>query len=476
MAYSLWPSQHANVRGQEAVWLCDDAMISLDYGARWARGQGLMPRNGLKVEGYSNPLWVALAAGLCSVGVEGPALPAFFFCFCALLLAATAVAVGLLAQRLGASPWLALAPSIAILFSADLWMAAASGLETLASMTLMAWGAVAAFSHARYRNGVLVCAAGLSLNRFDGLVLGLALVGLAWQQAPKDFSWRRALIWVLAPVFLLQVFRLAYFGQWLPNTVILKSGSWSGKWLAGLVHVGELATIFPALLLLSCLGLYALKPRASGMIAAAFVASAGIAILGGGDYLGYSRFMLPLLPWLAAAAGLGLQRLSQRFGLWVLLPALAGLLWGHTWAPRAIDEFYRHQQDHAPDRVAAGLWLKAHAQPGEAVATAWPGIIAYYSGLDVVDLLGKSDPQIARGPAHGSNPYPGHNRWNMEHSLGQLKPSWVWVQKPWWDKTLQRPRFTAFDAATLGYPAFKLACGKPVFETVRGELFHCVWQ
>lgn len=55
------------------------------------------------------------------------------------------------------------------------------------------------------------------------------------------------------------------------------------------------------------------------------------------------------------------------------------------------------------------------------LAVVWAGAPAYYSGLPVIDLLGKSDPVIARSaPALGFKP--GHDKFDYSYSVGKLRP------------------------------------------------------
>lgn len=65
------------------------------------------------------------------------------------------------------------------------------------------------------------------------------------------------------------------------------------------------------------------------------------------------------------------------------------------------------------------------------IAVFWAGNIAYYSDRNMIDLLGKSDEFIAKGPAvreetrskyNFNDFFPGHNKWNFEYSIGQLQP------------------------------------------------------
>jgi hypothetical protein len=67
------------------------------------------------------------------------------------------------------------------------------------------------------------------------------------------------------------------------------------------------------------------------------------------------------------------------------------------------------------------------------------GNIPYFSERTSIDLLGKSDPVIAREPARinstlfqPGNYRPGHNKWNYAYSIGELKPD---VVAQIWDGT-----------------------------------------
>jgi hypothetical protein len=55
------------------------------------------------------------------------------------------------------------------------------------------------------------------------------------------------------------------------------------------------------------------------------------------------------------------------------------------------------------------------------VATVWAGVPAYYSDRSMIDLLGKNDVLIASSPPRGDF-FPGHNKWDYNYSIGQLRP------------------------------------------------------
>ena len=58
---------------------------------------------------------------------------------------------------------------------------------------------------------------------------------------------------------------------------------------------------------------------------------------------------------------------------------------------------------------------------GATIGTIWAGVPAYYSHRTMLDLLGKNDTFIATSAPHGDF-FPGHNKWDYNHSIGKLRP------------------------------------------------------
>jgi hypothetical protein len=76
------------------------------------------------------------------------------------------------------------------------------------------------------------------------------------------------------------------------------------------------------------------------------------------------------------------------------------------------------------DKTEEGLAIADATSPNAVVAVTWAGALAYHADRDMVDLLGKNDPVVAAAEPIGSL-YPGHNKWDFEYSIGQLRPDIV---------------------------------------------------
>ncbi len=71
-----------------------------------------------------------------------------------------------------------------------------------------------------------------------------------------------------------------------------------------------------------------------------------------------------------------------------------------------------------------GLALAETTSADAVVAVTRAGTLPYFSNRPAVDLLGKSDPMIATG-APTFRFMPGHDKWNLDHSIGVYTPDLV---------------------------------------------------
>lgn len=75
--------------------------------------------------------------------------------------------------------------------------------------------------------------------------------------------------------------------------------------------------------------------------------------------------------------------------------------------------------------VRKSLLARDATLPTAKVAVTWAGIPAYYMGREMIDLLGKNDSYVASLAPNNESElgfWPGHTKWNVEYSIGDLQP------------------------------------------------------
>jgi hypothetical protein len=77
------------------------------------------------------------------------------------------------------------------------------------------------------------------------------------------------------------------------------------------------------------------------------------------------------------------------------------------------------------ENVRLGLLLKQNTPDDSKVADFWAGSVFYFSERPAIDLLGKSDRYIAHLPARPGGMVAGHNKFDFDYSIGELKPDFV---------------------------------------------------
>lgn len=425
--------------------VCDDAFISFRYVDHLVAGHGLVWNVGERpVEGYSHPLWIAWLATLHGVGVPPEIAAPWTALACGLLL--LWVVTGAIAERVGGGlPLFAGALLIGASPIAAAW--STSGLETMAA-ALCATLLPLSFYPARVpgerapRGAVLgALALALAWLRPEGAMVAagwLALFFLHARTHGAGASSARRAVAVAALVLVLgvlatTVFRLVYFGDWVPNTVRAKGGFAWFRIERGLRYLLGLALTFPGLAVAALLGCWRLRADAEP------AASSGVARLGsfgiasalyacgvlayvvwvGGDFMTMGRFVVPLLPFTALwfASGLAALRMRGRSALAATLAALAiaasvppafdvhltpaaWRLEGHYGRPagQPTSEYRAWVQQHDGPLVDTALAaaLREHTRPGESLIRAAIGTVGYRTELRVLDsfaLVTRKPPQ-----------------------------------------------------------------------------------
>jgi arabinofuranosyltransferase len=434
-------------------WLCDDAFISFRYARHLAEGQGLMFNLGeaLPVEGYSNLLWVLLMAGFEALDVPAPAAAPWLTL--GLGLVWVVFASRLLARREGAglTAWMGALLVLVTLPAAVVW--STSGLETQAFATALLVAFVCLVrATPRPVLGALALAAVLLL-RIDGSYYSLLVLGLAVLR-PRVVSrrWSARGLWgplvVLALVACGQlVFRYLYHGSWVPYVAEVKVAPSLVVFARGGRYVLAMLVAMPALFGLVLFAAWrwprsfavfhsrqeaeAARAMEFEFLAAGVLLFAvlGLAVLVGGDFMAFGRFLVPGLAFAGLFGVDALARLRPRArglvaGL-AIVTSLASLA-GVSFAPAALSPLldFRHGRarvetervawdsmaQNALDWSELGRALNARTSPGESFVCGTVGAVGYYSELFLYDTFGLVDRDVGLAEGHPEHSSPGHDK------------------------------------------------------------------
>jgi hypothetical protein len=393
----------------------DDAYISLRYAMRLLDGRGLTWTDGEAVEGYSNLLWVLGCAALGGLGLDLVDAARVLGLLCGILTMAALLYAFPPRSRAGSLPALASTLFIALAGPIAIWSVA--GLETCMVAALLAWGLVLLRplldgAEADWRTILLpgIPLALLCLTRPDTPLLVLTICVFLLIQAK---SLRGGLILALGVGALPALatlgqtaFRLAYYGDWLPNTARAKVAFTDRRIQTGMACVADAWSSSYALWILAAVALYVAwrdRTRRSRVLLAAtlLLVWTGYTAAITCWTFGY-RMLIPwfvLLPYLVAEAlewmtGRGHK---VRVAAWVgALTALLAFGWMQQ-NDRNITKGRSIGRVHGGKGETIGTLLgHAFTEQDPLVAVDAAGAIPYYSQLRSLDMLGLNDAHIAR--------------------------------------------------------------------------------
>jgi hypothetical protein len=443
----------------------DDGFIVLRYTTHLLDGQGLVYNSGERVEGFSSPLWIALLAALDGLArlFQGPDPARLELLNRALGIASAAgcvVATSRLARRRLRLPFVyQLGAGAGVLLSWPLIFWSGAGLETPLFALLLTLTAHRLLDEAPFvgRRGIttMLLLTALAASRPEG-PLFVAAGGIA-SGAVIPSSQRRGALLVLFFVALVYTAllgaRFAYFGALLPNTFYAKVGGGPLVLLRGGFYLydyfgrgGGLG-----LGLLAVIGLVgwrsgpttAREHRARAHLPAfALLATAvGFIFAVGGDGLYCFRFVAHFLPLLCAYAARGAYLVEVRLGA---LPRSAhGARWiGGAFLGLAVclavKPFVQDERllfgvrnvliaESEENWRKLGQVLGRSLPPSSLLATNIAGKVPYESRLPTIDLLGLTDPVIARTRVETmGRGYAGHEKANVDY-VAERRPAALFI-------------------------------------------------
>lgn len=445
--------------------LFDDAMISMRYARNLARGDGLVWNpGGERVEGYTNPLWVLFMAVFHLLPMAASKISLLVQVSGGFFLLANLFFVKKIAEHLSSHSILVLLAVLLTAFYTPLNNWGLQGMEVSALALILSatvWLSLRCLCEQRFSPWVYIWLGLSTWMRLDMVVpyvlIWLFLSVALPQQRRKNLICGGGL---LAAFLISQtLFRLLYYGEWLPNTYYLKLSGY--PLVLRLVRGAYALLLFIlnanwVLFLLPFAVLLFKRERSHVLLALIVLGQLAYSVYVGGDAWehkgGANRYIaiaMPLFFTLFVHA------------LWLILESLANVFWKETrrWrlgvyatlslltlASMVNFNFYKNAKslerwlmmrqpifiEGNKEYVQTALVLKRITLPQAKIAVVSAGAIPYFTDRVAIDLLGKNDKVIARQPAHvTSGPFnleafrPGHMKWDYAYSIEELQPDVV---------------------------------------------------
>lgn len=449
--------------GERYFVLVDDAMISMAYARNALRGEGLVwTTGGEPVEGFTNPLWTALMVPVNALPLADRHVSVVVQILGLVLMAATAWRVRALMRAhfagAAASPagWLPAAVLTAFYYPFAYWsmMGMETPLQALLAVLAVHLAYDVVFAGRDRHLALFVVFALAYLVRMDMAILVVVVGG--WVAAHRGFRLRARRSWLAGAAVLAavvggyQVFRLLYYGEWLPNTYHLKMGG-VPLWLRlprGARQLGYFLADHAVTALAFVAGVAAGLGRRSRILLPALLVLAYLAynVWVGADAweppqhdLRANRFVAFVMPLVFVVLGDLLNRLT---GAWpperrraATAAAAAALLlsanglWATGDAPERWSNYLHAKPREAVGSHAAVLSrlreLQGLVTPGARVVTYWAGIPAFFADYRLIDAYGYNDPHLARQPVRDGITWesyvPGHSKADPAYLLS-LRP------------------------------------------------------
>ena len=399
--------------------LSDDSLISLRYVSRFLDGHGLTWTEGHPVEGYSNLLWILLIAGLGYLGLDLVVAARLIGFSCSLI--SLLLFVRWHYEKSIHKSNLALITALLFYsFSGIIGTWSIGGLEQPLITVLVTYVFLS-------NEKILESDSSMSLKIRVSLALGLICITRPdgplfavvvfiswiisdkyWSRNSKLFSTRDYLILLFFPVLFYGAqlaFRLWYYGEWVPNTALVKISP-------SLMHVGQgvkyvsmgLISLMPFSLfglgLLIYLVRYKPFKKTTFFSILMLVVWLGYVVAIGGDIFPSYRHLMPMLGVFVFlvyhAANFICQRLDRNIVIIGILVSFVFYLGIQVFLPeykRAIKERWEFEGE-----VLGKTLYGAFNQEQPLVAVSAAGCIPYWSNLPSLDMLGLNDYYLPRNP------------------------------------------------------------------------------
>lgn len=389
----------------------DDAYISYRYVKNFVNGQGLVFNQGERVEGYTNFLWIILLSIFAKFGLDVIVVSKILGISsgCVALFLIYKISVLVLQTKseskvLSKAWFLPLFPSLLLAANSAFAYWSISGLESAFFVMAVLLSVYFYFTNER----LMILSSALStLIRPEGVLL-FAILILHKFFFKKD-GIKNCLSYILGFTLLLLpflIFKIFYYGNLLPNPFYAKTGfsleylkTGIGYFWLFLKHYG----LWGVLYLIPIILYKDLEVKGKLLVLMVYIYTLYIIIIGG-DVLKAHRFFLPILPFLYLLFSFVLMRLYlilKKGFLKQAIPIFVVLVFSILtfWLPRNWIMSVRSAEIGLCTKMSRyAQRLRQSFGTDFTLAMSTIGAISYLTEVKVIDMLGLTDPYIARHP------------------------------------------------------------------------------
>jgi hypothetical protein len=240
------------------------------------------------------------------------------------------------------------------------------------------------------------------------------------------------------------IFRLAYYGDLLPNTYYLKVSRIPifVRINDGLLYFLYFLKYSFIILILAIANLFLNPSRRKLVLFTLPVISLLYQIWTGGDVYSYWRFTIPVMPIVIILASGTIAHLvtlaiagkkSHVFYGEAIAIVLSGAVILSPFRQVLPFQDAMTQSKQNKNNMDTAIAISELTDPEASIGVYTAGLISYYTGRYSIDFLGKSDPYIARTYPHLPSKIkwfenitaPGHNKYDLAYSIKKRQPDYV---------------------------------------------------
>lgn len=441
--------QSTVIDGVRYWFLRDDAMISMRFARNWADGLGLVWNPGERVEGYSNFLWTVFLGFLhlfkmpdsqTSILVLISSLAITYFTFYVIVRICGLFNV----SKLNISFLLT-----ACILNENLFSWTFSGFEVaiLILLFLLTIYNILKDLMSNESNPIAYVLMGLIiLVRADGFitVFILCLLNFIFSNHKK-----RVFILSLIPFLFFaanEIFRVVYYGDYLPNTAYLKTSGWREKYVSGFFYAAKFIWNYLPFILSSAIAVILIKDKRLKLLSLFIVAYSCYIMYAGGDVFEGFRFFMIILPLMFLLTAICFRYFikSNKYmvACWILFILLMPTIFNQ--------DVNIKLKETSIDNIKIGLMIMKNTPEHAKVADFFAGTGFYFSHRYGVDFLGKCDKYIAHLPPSSNGKMPGHNKFAFDYSFNKYKPDYVVAMFKYPADTVQMEKKAMGDFAFVG--------------------------